>query len=298
MLQRIKTIPQEQKVFSVISRQSVSLFTSLILLFNATSAFSQSDNAPVRMRTTSLGVGGIVLKDEYLSPLNYAGTVYAFNDERNSLITRDWVNQKVFSLSFGDTNNPAKNATIYALRARINQHFLRQIYHGAFGKLSVGPGYTIGVGGLYSTRNGNNPATLKLDGSLSLGISYSYRMPSNRLPILFRLSSRTNLIGTHWGQGYGESYYSMYYVSKDLGKRFVLTHLANAFSQELRLNIDIPIFKHLITSLSYQFSYHQWKINNLTNQQNSHAIMVGLTRYMQPLGGTKWLRENIQILPF
>lgn len=274
----------------------------------------------VRMKLSSLGVGGIILKDEYLSPLQYGGFTVSYTNETSQLryrplshgvpftqrllgnIPREasntWLSQRHFIVVLGQSKNPAGNATISHLQARLSGSRQYNIYQGEWGRVYLGPGYTLGAGGLYSSRNGNNPATLKLDGSLSLMASYSYRLPWIKFPALIRVSSRTDLIGVQWGQEYGESYYELYYLTEAWHKRFALTYLGKSLGQEFRLNIDLPIWDRVVYNIGYRYQHRTWTHSGLYNQMSEHSISLGITRYLRPMGGRKWQHEEQKHLPF
>lgn len=274
----------------------------------------------IRMKTSSLGIGGIVLKDEYLSPLNYGGFSLQYSQESNQLrytysrpaqhiveplignIPREanphWLGQRHFVISLGQTKNPAGNGSISRLQARLSGSRQYRLWDKPWGRVYIGPGYTVGAGGLYSSRNGNNPATLKLDASLGLACSYSYRLPWQAFPALFRLSLRTDLVGLNWGQQFGESYYELYYVSEALAKRFAFAHLGNSLGQEVRLDVSLPLFDRMIYNIGYRYQHKSWRINQIYNSFNEHSIQVGITRYIRPLGGRAFTQTQSEALPF
>lgn len=258
----------------------------------------QAQEASIRLNRIRFGGGGVVLRDEYLSPLNYAGFVVNYSDENVRLSKHHRLAESSLLVSLGQTKNPAQNGSISILHSRLSGSRLFPLYRGRLGILYFGPGYTIGLGGLYSNRNGNNPATFKMDAHLSLSMSYGYRLNWDKCPILLQLSSRTDLLGTRWSQGFGESYYEMYYLSKALGKRFHLSHLGNGIGQELKFSLDIPIYKKITINLNYGYTFYSSNINELNSIQSLHTLGLGLTSYTSVLGGKKWVQSNKQLLPF
>lgn len=282
-------------------------------------ADSSSNHYNIQIKTQSLGLGGLVLKDEYLSPLNYGGLSLVYTQETSRLgysypqgdnlirklvavpqrePNRTKLKQRDFVFSLGRTYNPAGNAAIYRLQGRLSGSSQYRVIDQEWGRLYMGPGYTIGLGGLYSSRNGNNPATMKFDCSLSLALNYSYRLPWRKFPAIVRASSRTDLLGLQWEQQFGESYYELYYLSKDIAKRFSFAHIGRAWGQELKLSLDIPIWDKVIYTLSYRYHHKSWSMNSLQNIFNEHSVTLGLTRFVQPLGGRAWLNKAQTALPF
>lgn len=276
----------------------------------------------IRHKTSSLGVGGLILRDDYLSPLNYGGFSLQYSQESSQLRYRyaddeggfrplqslignspreakaDWLSQRHFVVSLGQSENPAGNATISRLQARLSGSRQYILHRGKWGQLSLGPSYTIGAGGLYSSRNGNNPATLNLDLGLGLAWTYSYRLPSERFPMLLRLSSRTDVLGMQFSQNYGESYYELYYLSEAFSKRIHFTYPSKVWGQELRLAIDLPFFDRTIYTLGYQLQYRSSQVSKLYRSSQEHSISLGITRYLRPLGGRAFIKREAHTLPF
>lgn len=269
------------------------------------------------MKATYLGIGGVVLQDTYLSPLSYGGYNLHFTAETaqhryrgkglgglllgrgyitDGLIPEAsrWLSHRLLSVDYSLTDNPAGNASIHRIQGRWESMRLYEVYQGKQGRLMIGGGYTVGAGGLYSTRNGNNPATLKLDASLTLGVGYSKYFNLLGYRLLLRLSSRTDLLGLQWSQQYGENYYELYSISRQFMHRFYLTHLGNQFGQQIRCSVDIPLFRRSMLSINYRLQYRSWTLNHLSNRQVDYTLSLGLVRYLSPVSPS----HSPQLLPF
>lgn len=269
------------------------------------------------MKATYFGIGGVVLQDTYLSPLSYGGYNLHFTAETAQYRYRGkglggillgrgyltegamseanrWLSHRLLSVDYSLTDNPAGNASIHRLQGRWESARLYEIYRGKHSNLTIGGGYTVGVGGLYSTRNGNNPATLKLDASLAFAVGYNryFNLLGHRLRL--RLSSRTDLLGLQWSQQFGENYYELYSISQQFAHRFYLAHLGNQFGQQVRCSLDIPLFRRSMLSLNYRLQYRSWTINSLRNRQTDHTFSIGLVRYLSPVSSS----HSSQLLPF
>lgn len=272
----------------------------------------------LRRTTNYLGFGGISLRDDYLSPLPYGGMQLSYLREtmyhgysRQSSGVQDpsllalrprVVNPKRLwywsgELHLGSTHNPAGNATIYRASGRLEGNYAWRIYSDAKSNLFVGPGLSAALGGLYSTRNDNNPATLKAETSLTLGLHYGYRLPWQRFPALLRLSAQTNLLGLHFGQGYRESYYELYYVSRELTKRLHLEHLGSSWGHRLLVGLDLPVWDHLTASLAYRWEHHSSRINETRYRLSGHTLLLGVTLHSMPLGGRRAFHRHRTTLP-
>lgn len=273
----------------------------------------------IRRRTNWLGLGGILLRESYLSPLRYGGIDLMLLSEQASLgyradtltpreasilalrprqetPTRMYYRQQEVHLSSSD--NPAGNASIYRLSARGDWHYTLRLPFVPQGRLYVGPGVSAGLGGLYSTRNGNNPATLKADLSLTLALHYSYRLPWESFPALLRLSSQTELLGLHFAQHFGESYYELYYLSGSLARRFVFTQPTKAWAERLMVSMDLPVWDHFTLSLGYRWEHRASELHHITHRISSHSLMLGITTHSIRIGGRRSIHRQRERLPF
>lgn len=272
----------------------------------------------LRRTTNYLGFGGLSLRDDYLSPLPYGGVQLSYLREQmyhgyksvrtkahdRSILAirpREEYPQRLWywsgELHLGSTTNPAGNASIYRVMGRLEGNYAYRIYSTAHSQLFVGPGLSTALGGLYSTRNDNNPATLKAELSVTLGLHYGYRLPWQSFPALLRLSTQTNLIGLHFGQGYRESYYELYYVSRQLTKRMHLEHIGRGWGHRLLASIDIPVWDLFTASVGYRWEHHSTKLNQTQYNLNGHALMLGITMHSLPIGGRRALERHRTTLP-
>lgn len=274
----------------------LSKYICYTFLFASVLRIESLNAQSLRMKTEGIALGGLISKDTYLSPLNYGGKIIRYYNETNRLQST-LIGHKYFDAQLGSLENPAGNAKMYVLDARLQGAKQVPLYKGSVGTLYAGPGYDAGIGGLYNTRNGNNPATFHADANLALSFGYAYRLPWQAYPILIRLSSQIDLLGVHWGQDYGESYYEMTYLSKSLGKKFNLTHWGNSYSQDIRINLDIPVYNRLIVNVMGGASFHNWTVREIENRRKAYFIGIGFTNYMKSIGGKQWLSNNNSI-PF
>lgn len=265
-----------------------------------------------RQQASYIGLGGVVLRDDYLSPLSYGGLNLGVS--RESLHKRysglgvlgllwgrkrpmgdtegtTWLSHRLFSADLSSTENPAGNASIYRVQARWDYARLYRLLSSRWGTLRLGPGYTLGLGGLYSSRNGNNPATFKADASLGIAVHYTHRLPIMGLPIGLKAQLRADLLGVQWSQHFGESYYELLFLREQVMKRLQLVHLGNQQSFQLRLGIDLPLMRGADISLMYRMQCRSWQLNDLPNRQVDHGVYVGLVRYLHKESGSRRLPQ-------
>ena len=170
-----------------------------------------------------LGLGGALLRDTYLSPLRYGGKAISYISEVTRLgyqrradsvaaagslfsyhgrqADQRWRRHTLLTVDLGLTTNPAGNASIYTLQGRYDWGYLRQLYNGKWGTLSVGGSLSALAGVRYSTRNGNNPASLDFGLSIGPSLLYSKRLGGEKLPMLAKppiRASRHHLLPRIW----------------------------------------------------------------------------------------------------
>lgn len=272
----------------------------------------------LRRTTNYLGLGGLSLRDDYLSPLPYGGMQLSYIREQMHLgysrlrgeardpsilaVRPRMVNPERLwywsgELHLGSTQNPAGNAAIYRMMGRLEGNYAYRIYSDAQSQLFMGPGLTAALGGLYSTRNDNNPATLKAEASLTLGLHYGYRLPWQSFPALLRLTTQADLLGLHFGQGYRESYYELYYISRQMSKRLHLEHLGSGWGHRLLVGLDLPVWDRFTASVGYRWEYHSSRLNQTLYRLSGHTLMLGVTVHSLPIGGRKALERHRAHLP-
>lgn len=265
-----------------------------------------------------LGLGGILLRDSYLSPLRYGGTAFSYVSEvtrlgyrrgdsvaargslfryRSRVADSRWRRHTLLTVDLGLTNNPAGNASIYALSARYDWGYLRQLYTGRWGTLSLGGSLSAQVGGRYSTRNGNNPGSLDLGLSLGPSLLYSKAFGSARFPMLAKLHLRTGLIGTAFSQEFGETYYELYYFTKPI-RRFAFAHPGSAPELQLLSSVDIPVLDYLTLSVGYRLDYRGKNLNHLKVRSTQHSLLIGVSTTLLPLQGRSVRSVHSPSLPF
>lgn len=257
-------------------------------------------------RSTYVGIGGLLLGNGYLSPLRYGGTSYSLLSQRTSLglrrydhsadsliwlertlplqADRRWMQQHLWGIDLGLTDNPARNGSIYALALRYDWSYLRRWQWHKQHTLAVGPSLGFYGGGMYSNRNGNNPATLDLSLGLGLSALYAYRLPSKRFPALLRTYLRGDLLSVAFAQEFGESFYELYYYNQPM-KRFRLAHPGQLSSLYLLSSIDLPLWRFLTLSLGYRWDWRRQDLQQQRVYRSQHSFVIGITTTSLPLSG-------------
>ncbi len=290
---------------------------------------------PLTMECYYVGVGGVMLKDAYLSPLSYGGTQLSLRKEKTSFARlpnyrpyqfkiNSWcdyfspklyqelfspqlnnsINKKFISHSITQVNtarsyNPIGNAAILSIGARYNQSLMYSVMDNFCGKVFVGIGSELNLMTLYQSRNGNNPVDIDASIGLTANLYYTYRLPWDKCPMLFKIASATSLLGLRHSIGYGESYYFAYGGEKfELLKHLYFTSFHNQLSQNLQTAIEIPISKFFTLDLAYHLYWEQSSVGNRAFNQMSNSFQIGFTRYILELNEDKVFDHNIENLCF
>lgn len=244
--------------------------------------------------TYSLEWGATSMLDTYLSPLKYEG--------HHLGIYGSWLkamrqNPHRLIMSFDASiqtalaKSPAKNSTLYefGLNFAWTMQYRWNPIKGL--QLSAGGGAMLDIGGLYLSRNSNNPASARASiDIISSGIA-SYGFKIGRLPV--RVTNRLTipLVGAFFSPDYGETYYEIY-----LGNNSDLVHCGwwgNHFRLDNLLAADIYL-GNVALRVGYHINLKSSYVNNINTRLTTHALVLGLT--------SDWLnithsKTDAQIIP-
>lgn len=244
-----------------------------------------------------VGGGGSITRDTYLSPLRYGGwTLNLLGEKTFPLKVSDsrWMIRTGHELDFALMDNPANNAHFYSLLYngsatalyRLGAKHLRVAWMDNL-RLAFGPGLEIGLGGIYSTRNGNNPATLKLYTNAIAQASIGYYVPSEAFPLYFRLLSQINLFGIAYGNGFGESYYENFLLNNGIAGSLHFTYPGKFTRFTTLITADIPIRNFCTLRVGYRYSHLGSSLNALDTRIHSHTAFIGFVTEFYRFRGRK-----------
>ena len=232
-------------------------------------------------KTFSFEVGHASLADTYLTPLHYDGTSFALGYERQQAMRfspEKWQMRLAGRLTLADTHNPARNSDIWDLSGHIDWS-MRRIWGLPYGfSAGFGGGTSLNLGCLYSTRNGNNPASAKAAWTLDLAGFAQWRGKLWRLPLTVRYQPMLPVTGAFFSPEYGQLYYEIYMGDNKNLAHFA--HFGNYFSMENLVSVDMQFGKTALR-LGYRGNILSTKVNNITSRDITHALVVGIT--------TNWL---------
>lgn len=257
----------------------VRLITYLLLIIlTIPVASAEADEAPLRPVSSAFMIegGSTHLLDTYLSPLKYTGWHTAFSYERSQAMRfspAKWRQQLNLGIEINRGSNPARNA--WLLYGNINASWqMSRIWKlPARLRLTAGGMAGVNLGGMYSSRNGNNPVALKADIALGAVASLGWDVRLWRLPVNLRWQTSLPLAGVFFSPEYDELYYEIY-----LGNSHGLAHFGwpgNLFRWDNLVTADIGLGN---TSLRVGFRsrIYSTEVNHITTRTFSYAFVLGV----------------------
>ncbi|MBQ9285773.1 MAG: DUF3316 domain-containing protein [Bacteroidaceae bacterium] len=241
------------------------------------------------------GMGRVRQLDTYLSPFEYRGPqlFYVNESERPTALMHQRVQfQSTLQLDFSSAKPASEKATYLGgnitYSAAWHYRFLGlpmdslpSDCHSRF-SLLAGPQLEAATGGLYNTRNGNNPAQAYLAAHLAASVQAGYTFRLRRTAVRLRDQLDVPLIGAMFSPAYGQSYYEIFSLEQS-DHNVCATHPFNAPSLRNQLSVDIAL-RYATMRLSYLTDIRQSHVNSLRRHAYSQAFMIG------------WVR-NVRILP-
>lgn len=231
------------------------------------------------------GAGSTNQLDSYLSPIEYNGPQFSVMVESTRALSRwqtestGWSFQSLLDINLHTSQTKAAGARY--LGGDIN--YDAAFHHNWYGVLTprltlfAGPQAGISLGGLYSTRAGNNPANAHLNLHLSVSVGACYAFYIKRFPISVNYQADLPLIGAAFSPNYGQSYYEMWQKG-GYDHNIVGTHIGNAFSLRQMLTASFHIGSRTSLTIGYLGDIRQATLNGLKQHQYGHGGLIGWTR--------------------
>lgn len=234
------------------------------------------------MRSNMIGVGGVNRLETYLSPFEYKGTELRFMHESMRL-TRMWRGnvsvQQFFEGNISFSHSPTRDARYLAgdFEWRIGWHY--NFVPAAGLRLLAGVQTGASAGGVYNSRNGNNPAQAKLSADIAASAMAIYRL--NLMGRLFavRWQMDVPLGGLMFSPAYGQSYYEIF----SLGQRdhnVCPTWIGNAPTFRSLLTLDAPLGGGTLR-LGWRCDVRQSHVNHLKSHAWSNLFMIGYVKHFR-----------------
>ena len=259
-----------------------------LFLLTAFSAYSQETKPiPLTYQSTMVGVGTSHVYDSYLSPLKYSGTNVGLVYEQMRMIGMGNGNLSVqhqFFINYSYTENSTQTASDqtgwfeynFGLPYRFNLTDNLQLF--------AGPQAGVMLGFIYNSRNGNNPASAKVNADVGLSGIAAYKLMIKSQPIRFRYQLNLPVIGGLYSPQYGESYYEIGMGNSE--KLFYFSSFHNYFAFKNMLSVELPL-NWITIRAALVNSFYQTKVNDLVTQSRSNTFYVGISKNFYVVSGRK-----------
>lgn len=229
---------------------------------------------------TLVGFGRVRQLDTYLSPLEYSGAQLLFIKDklRPTTLLRGRVSfQSALQIDFSSTHPASENAD--NLGADIDYAAAWHYHWQPAPRLDLmaGPQLAALVGGLYNTRNGNNPAQAYFDVHLAASLGIGYRFCVRRQPFILHDQLDVPLLGAMFSPAYGQSYYEIFSLD-NRDHNILATHPFNAPALRNKFYVDVP-FRRTTLRVGYLVDVRQSHLNHLRHHAYTHAFLIGWVRH-------------------
>lgn len=252
----------------------------IFLLFSICVMAQEVQEYHLTTRSWQVGLGGISLKDAYLSPLVYTGNGLQYKSSDRRFLFKDsdkFTSITTGALSFYGLSNPKNTASmmyfdVYSDYA-IHYHFR---FKERF-QLLIGGSWDIDLGFKYLSRNVNNPFNLDLSTNLNVSALFLWKIPTRKRVMQLETRIYSPFLGAMFAPENGATYYEMFTLENGLKNTGHISSLGNKAGYKFNAAFDIP-FKNWTLRLAYNNEMLQYKANNAVYHRYFSGISIG-TRY-------------------
>ncbi len=240
--------------------------------------------------------GSSRINDTYLTPLKYTGWTAGFQYERMQAMKFNperWTMRLTAGVEVDRAQNPVRNADMWFLGVDFSwgmTHRWRLPYNLTIG---AGGSTSLDLGCLYSTRNGNNPASAKAAWTVNLTGYAAWRINAWSLPVTLRYQPTFPMAGVFFSPDYGQLYYEIY-----LGDDSGLAHAAwwgNYFAMENLLTADLHL-SNTCLRIGYRNQLLSTKVNNISSLMATHRFVLGVSGEWISVSSRKGISADARII--
>lgn len=215
--------------------------------------------------------------DTYLSPLKYSGWHTAFRYERLQAMRFDpenWIMRLDLGLNVSNSQNPRRNSSMTAASVKASWGMTKRWMLPYGLSAGVGGSTSLDLGGIYNSRNSNNPVAADVSWTVDLSGFAAWNGNIGRLPVTMRWQTTLPLAGVFFAPDYGELYYEIW-----LGNHSGLVHPAwwgDWFRWSNLLTADLH-FGSTSLRVGYSGEITTWRVNDITSRAFLHGAVIGIT---------------------
>lgn len=265
---------------------AVRSMTIALLCLASIASFAQKEHANI------IGVGHTDILDTYLSQEAATGIDLRYTWEKaNRKPERHWssyVSQEAFLTKAGTRGNDNSFlGAMYNLRFGWHYNLDSPLALGSYGAMSESLGAThasplnvrlglladFSLGGLYNTRNGNNPAQARVSLSVDPSVMLAWRFSVKGKPFALRYEAAVPLVGMAFSPNYGQSYYEIF-SRGNYDHNIVFTSPFSGPQLHQMLAFDFRLWGTTFT-VGYLGDIRQMDANNLKFHQYTHSVVFG-----------------------
>lgn len=276
------------------------LTVCFLVFLSTVSLAAQSDEKEAETwsvnEATMIGAGRMHLMDTYLTPgldMNYSGWTLRVMDERLKrvkLADYNVTRQQIVSIDGGRTTNPSGSAIDYGFFLDYTLGYYYNIPVTPQLKLLAGAAANLMGGGIYNTRNTNNPVAAKADINLNVSGMAVYNLRIGDYPVTFRYQLTLPFAGVSFAPHYTQSYYEMFGLGNHSGMvRFNSFH--NKFAMKHYITADFPVGK-LIVRMAYLNSRYQTDMSSIESHIITNTFMLGFVKEFVAFGGKRTMNNK------
>lgn len=261
------------------NKKNLVLFILLELVF---STYAQVDSSFKLKNPVNIahlwGIGQNTTYDNYLSENVYSGLSlnYLYERQKRSDKNRALSSQKMAKLWLVSESDLSKKGSFLSFYTsyRWGLFYEKQLTSS----FSLRTGGLLGgyLGGIYNSRNSNNPVQIKSNLGLSFSTMLLYQFKLKSQPFYLRYQLNNSLLGVTFSPNYKQSYYEIFHLENHQ-KTILFSSFHNLLEFENFLTLDIPL-PCLIVRLGYSGFFVKSHLNNLKTQLTNHSFMIGIVK--------------------
>lgn len=261
---------------------TLTVLLGLLFPFLSFAEKKQEKEIFAKYKSIAFGAGTKSVYDSYLSPLIYKGIDWSLKYEGIKKSGNSFI-QSMVDLNISKSENPAKTANYYTGTFSINAAKFYSFNPIEKFQMHLGAQWEVLAGGIYNTRNGNNPATGKAHTNLNLSGIIAYHFKIKNQNILLRYQSSLPFIGIFFSPEYGQSYYEIGRKNNEnnIHLYFSSFHNYRAIKNEFSVEFPLPERKfrnNLCLRLTYQNWIYQTTINKLQTKIVTSTFFIGFSK--------------------